>query len=665
MALAVMSHHYEALGVPRSPARRMDRIPVLRRNGNVELIDRARFFHSDRALQRWDRGESATLRECPYPLSCPNFGDCQLVHIEETPLGRNGGLSRRQRRRHRSELQRANSGTTHSSGLSRSQTESITSLLPPSPRELGEQDTALRNTTTATVVTVRQERQYASVLKRDGSVDRVDITQLFPNHALERWRADPTLTLRECRDENCRGASACRLAHLMMDVRGASAEPSEPVASVEAVEVAPTQPPAAAVEEVVEAEEEVSHQEDNSTIIDAAPHDAVPFHHRNFFHHTPPPPIARVAPPSADSARLRLQPAFAFPDHFAHIARQFALLGSRNHSQRASTNPARTCNLCYEEYSNQKTLYTCDQKHNTCSRCLAQYILTNWRDNRRASSGELRCCHAGCTSRPLTTQEVVRLVTSKAALEVYIDHTNRQTAAQCYAEAHAIVLQESTQAAADVLLQKQLQKSMHAARMCPHCQFGPIDFFGCDDLAQHHGEERNGARTRNSCPQCGYFSAAIQSWQRWDGVTRDFGSPATGNEGGAGVDAGTHIPDDDVEHVVVAGDDAAVGVADADEDDNDDDTSSVASTIDTNDAANDSTTQPAAIRHDDGAIPLSREEMMERAVAIVLSVLPEVDREVVEHECGRAMNVTFGGGVIDAPEEVAELAIDALLRESE
>jgi hypothetical protein len=119
-------------------------------------------------------------------------------------------------------------------------------------------------------------------------------------------------------------------------------------------------------------------------------------------------------------------------------------------------------------------------------------------------------------------------VASKEALEVYIDHTNRQTAAQCFAEAHAIVLQEAPEAraAADALLQKQLQKAMSAARMCPNCQFGPIDFFGCDDLAFHHEEEVDGrVYTDNSCQRCGFFAKHIASWERWDGVARTYDEP--------------------------------------------------------------------------------------------------------------------------------------------
>ncbi|CUG90488.1 Hypothetical protein, putative [Bodo saltans] len=180
-----------------------------------------------------------------------------------------------------------------------------------------------------------------------------------------------------------------------------------------------------------------------------------------------------------------------------------------------------SCNICCAPQP-LHSIYTCsNEQHKTCSGCLGSYILSNWRGN------ELRCCQPGCTSRALTTQEVVQYVTSKAAMVAYIDRMVHQTAALCFGEAHAIVMQDAPEATvvAEKLQQKQLQKSMHAARMCPHCKAGPIDFFGCENLAQHHGEERNGVRTNNSCQRCGFFASHIDAWARWDGVVRNSDEP--------------------------------------------------------------------------------------------------------------------------------------------
>jgi hypothetical protein len=185
----------------------------------------------------------------------------------------------------------------------------------------------------------------------------------------------------------------------------------------------------------------------------------------------------------------------------------------------------RECSLCCTPIS---AYYECEEKHTTCSSCLAQYILNNWRDSNRNASEQLRCCHQACKSRPLTTAEVVRLVTDKEALVVYIDHTVRLSEAQCYSDAHAVVLAEAPEATAahDALFQKHLAKSLHRARMCPHCKFGPMDFFGCDDLSYHHGERREGGgQTNNACPRCGFFASDVSRWQRWDGTAQDVDAP--------------------------------------------------------------------------------------------------------------------------------------------
>ncbi|CUG90485.1 Hypothetical protein, putative [Bodo saltans] len=197
-----------------------------------------------------------------------------------------------------------------------------------------------------------------------------------------------------------------------------------------------------------------------------------------------------------------------------------------------------TCRVCWES---SLQFYKCDEQHLTCSSCFAMYILYNWRDH-----SELRCYQPGCTSKPMSTQDVVQLVASNVvALGVYIDRTVQHATAQAFAEAHAVVLREAPEAtvAADILLQKQLQKSMHAARMCPHCKLGPIDFFGCDDLAQHHGEERNGARIDNSCQRCGFFADHIDAWDRWDGVARYNEQPIARWMSATDEDYDSHQPD--------------------------------------------------------------------------------------------------------------------------
>eukprot|EP00746_Dinoflagellata_sp_MGD_P032009 gnl/MRDRNA2_/MRDRNA2_176156_c0_seq1.p1 gnl/MRDRNA2_/MRDRNA2_176156_c0~~gnl/MRDRNA2_/MRDRNA2_176156_c0_seq1.p1 ORF type:complete len:808 (+),score=147.09 gnl/MRDRNA2_/MRDRNA2_176156_c0_seq1:190-2424(+) len=56
---------------------------------------------------------------------------------------------------------------------------------------------------------------------------------------------------------------------------------------------------------------------------------------------------------------------------------------------------------------------------------------------------------------------------------------------------------------------------MPDARQCRSCNFGPVEHRGCADLNAHHGDQQG--RVRNSCVRCGWFSAALSDWPRWDG----------------------------------------------------------------------------------------------------------------------------------------------------
>jgi hypothetical protein len=49
------------------------------------------------------------------------------------------------------------------------------------------------------------------------------------------------------------------------------------------------------------------------------------------------------------------------------------------------------------------------------------------------------------------------------------------------------------------------------------CGCGPVEHSACADLQTHHGEEVQGGKLSNACPQCGWFSPSIQDWPAWDG----------------------------------------------------------------------------------------------------------------------------------------------------
>ena len=69
------------------------------------------------------------------------------------------------------------------------------------------------------------------------------------------------------------------------------------------------------------------------------------------------------------------------------------------------------------------------------------------------------------------------------------------------------------------LLAEQLQRQFPNAYQCGKCGHGPIDHMACSDLRAHHGERSSGGRgaISNACPSCGWFSAKIRDWPKWNG----------------------------------------------------------------------------------------------------------------------------------------------------
>ena len=58
---------------------------------------------------------------------------------------------------------------------------------------------------------------------------------------------------------------------------------------------------------------------------------------------------------------------------------------------------------------------------------------------------------------------------------------------------------------------------VRGALQCPVCGLGPITIGGCSDLLSHHDEQRrDGNRTNNSCPRCGFFASNRAGWRPWE-----------------------------------------------------------------------------------------------------------------------------------------------------
>jgi len=66
-------------------------------------------------------------------------------------------------------------------------------------------------------------------------------------------------------------------------------------------------------------------------------------------------------------------------------------------------------------------------------------------------------------------------------------------------------------------MRAELRKQFPKAHQCKMCGCGPVEHSACADLQTHHGEEVQGGKLSNACPQCGWFSPSIQDWPAWDG----------------------------------------------------------------------------------------------------------------------------------------------------
>jgi len=68
------------------------------------------------------------------------------------------------------------------------------------------------------------------------------------------------------------------------------------------------------------------------------------------------------------------------------------------------------------------------------------------------------------------------------------------------------------------LLERQLKAALPGARQCGSCGYGPVEHYACGDLQSHHNESTGKAKINNACPKCGWFSADISQWPKWNGI---------------------------------------------------------------------------------------------------------------------------------------------------
>ena len=66
-------------------------------------------------------------------------------------------------------------------------------------------------------------------------------------------------------------------------------------------------------------------------------------------------------------------------------------------------------------------------------------------------------------------------------------------------------------------LSKALREQFPDAYQCRRCGFGPVVHQACSDLRAHHGQQVGSSKISNACPKCGWFSAQLSHWPRWNG----------------------------------------------------------------------------------------------------------------------------------------------------
>jgi hypothetical protein len=186
------------------------------------------------------------------------------------------------------------------------------------------------------------------------------------------------------------------------------------------------------------------------------------------------------------------------------------------------------CVICLEPASDG---VKCANGHHTCDECLSNYITITWNEIDHIS-GEIPdvICSANECDAIFSVRDIARRA-SDDALDLY--QLKRRTAVEGIAMAKAAEIARSAANAKEAeieMVRQQLILDMPRALMCPECNYGPVDFSHCDDLAAHHGElTQQGTRISNACPNCGFFASTRHQWIPWDHKLREL----------QGVDAGS------------------------------------------------------------------------------------------------------------------------------
>ncbi|GMH79827.1 hypothetical protein TrST_g3487 [Triparma strigata] len=202
------------------------------------------------------------------------------------------------------------------------------------------------------------------------------------------------------------------------------------------------------------------------------------------------------------------------------------------------------CDICCLSYS-RDSLVVCGGGHSLCSECLNSHVQaeldkvrgsTQMKLDFGARKGSILCPNhydSGCTHTFHPTDLAGYLGSQHKDTfsdlwsihdECIAAHEFNKSAAQAQRKLDKIVADRDASLAAAKKkfehdqLEEALQKEFGgSAFMCRQCNYGPILKDGCSDLSAHHGQSTGRGRINNACPSCGWFSASICEWPRWNG----------------------------------------------------------------------------------------------------------------------------------------------------
>lgn len=187
------------------------------------------------------------------------------------------------------------------------------------------------------------------------------------------------------------------------------------------------------------------------------------------------------------------------------------------------------CNICYMEDHDPNVLaVACDNGHYLCQPCFASWVQSQSDIDSNPqkiilNGGKVHCvckqssnCNSGAFGNKL-----IAMATSEEIYEQYLRARDFVVGKDAVAGA----LSKLSVGGVDAIEQEQIRNMYRkgdgsfSTYMCGQCQFGPIDHGWCNNLATHHGEEKQNGRSvvNNACPKCGWFAEDISVWPRWDG----------------------------------------------------------------------------------------------------------------------------------------------------